>query len=182
MKAKNNVQLFDVVLLLGAAVVFGIASFFIYLQLNAFIQTQNKIAQETQELQVLQAKRQSLLQIKTESSLYDQKLAIIEQKIPSAAEQGSLISYIRSEALQFNTQFTQMRFDAQIPQKGYVQIPMKISFEGDFAGLTAMLDQLRKGSRCVRVDEIHFSKNEQQSVAKIKAEITAIAFYMSASQ
>lgn len=182
MKLRNNIRAMDLVLLFGAVVVFGIASFFIYLQLNAFIQTQNKIAQETQELQVLQSKQQSLLKIKNESSLYEQQLAQINQKIPSLAEQGSLITYIRSEALQSNTKFTQLKFDAQIPQKGYFQIPMKISFEGDFAGLTAMLDRMRKGSRGLRVDEIRMSKNVQQSITNIKAEITAIAFYIAASQ
>lgn len=178
MNRKDNIRLLDLVLLFGAVVIFGVASFFIYVQLSAFIRIQNKVAQETQELQVLRQQVQVLLKIKADAPLYEQKFAKIDQKIPSNAEQGSLISYIRSEALQTNTQFKQMRFDAQIPQKGYIQIPMKISFEGNFAELTGLLDRLRKGSRGIRVDEVKMSKNGQQSISKVKAEITATAFYM----
>lgn len=180
MNQKGSIRLLDLILLFGAVIIFGIASFFIYVQLSAFIQTQNKVTQATQELQVLHDQYQVLLKIKADAPLYEQKFAQIDQKIPSNAEQGSLISYIQSEAVQTNIQFTQMQFDTQIPQKGYIQIPMKISFVGDYIELTNLLDRLSKGSRGIRVDDVTMTKNDPQSVSKVKAEITAIAFYMPA--
>ncbi|MEW6276901.1 MAG: type II secretion system protein GspM [Bacillota bacterium] len=157
----------------------GCMLFLIFVQVNALRAAQDAAAGEKAALARDQARLQQLSRLKEQAPLLRAQLARAERLLPAAPAEAALLNDIKDAANKSGARVVQIRFENRAAKQGYVEMPLKVTFEGRYQGLLNLLAELRAGPRALRVDGVKIGKGEQE-LPSIKAEITASAFYKTA--
>lgn len=161
---------------LGIIALVGIA-FLTYTRVDDLRSARDTVAAEQAAVAGAEAQLQSLIKARDQASVLKKRLDAFDRLIPAEPKESALINEIQGMADGDGVRFLQIRFEKRAPKQGYVEMPVKIAFQGRYHGLLALLDNLQNGDRAVRIDEVKVGKGKEE-LPQIKAEVTASAFFI----
>jgi type IV pilus assembly protein PilO len=118
-----------------------------------------------------------MIEARDQELVLKESLAALGRLMPAEPQESTLINTIQGMADDCGIQFQQIQFEKRVPKQGYVEMPVKFTFQGRYNGLLALLDKLQKGSRAVRIDEVKVGKGKED-LPQIKVDVTASAFFV----
>jgi Tfp pilus assembly protein PilO len=126
------------------------------------------LQQDKDKLGILENLKSRESQIKQQ---YDRALKMI----PKEPMEESLINDIQQKAALTMADFVQIKFNPRVQVGNYTDMPLDISFSGDYGEFIKLLESLRNSERVLRLDNISVSVS-QEDTSKINADITAHSF------
>ena len=165
------------VLIAGIAVLIFLV-FILYIQVGALQSAWQDVATEKTSLAQVQLRLQDLLAAREQFNGLQELLNRFDRLVPAQPEESVLLGDLETAADAANTDFNQINFDNLVAQKGYVEMPLKLTFMGRYQELISLVDRLQNGPRVIRIDEIKLGKDVQDPLL-LRADITASAFYSS---
>jgi type IV pilus assembly protein PilO len=179
MKKRKPTSKEIIIALVGAVILAGVV-FFIYSQISTLNGLRAQLDTEQQTVNNAISNAQKLMLLKEKAPEMEQKIAKIDQLIPSKVNEEVIISEFNHLANHNGIQLIRISFEPQVTKVGYVEIPLNIIVEGRYSALVNLLLDLQSGSRTLRIDEFKLGKG-QQELPYLKAEIRASAFYQTGS-
>jgi type IV pilus assembly protein PilO len=170
---SGNTALIALIFVFLAAVM----SLVIYMQVRYIDGLKASVAIETDQLNKNKLQVQRLLKLKAALEANKDEVQVFEQLMPQDAEEDKLIEYLQENAGQMNLRFVKISFEPRVPKKGYMEMPLKLRFEGSYKDILALLEKLKEGKRLITVDNIKILSDSENN-AKVNAEISAKSFYM----
>lgn len=161
---------------LGIIVLVGIA-FMIHARVGALRNARETLAAEQATLAGDEAQLQAMIEARDQELVLKESLAALGRLMPAEPQESTLINTIQGMADDCGIKFQQIQFEKRVPKQGYVEMPVKFTFQGRYNGLLALLDKLQKGSRAVRIDEVKVGKGKED-LPQIKVDVTASAFFV----
>ena len=162
-------------LIVGIAVL-ALMIFLLYIQVGALRVAWQNVSNEKASLAQVQARLQDLLAAREQFDGLQELLLRFDRLVPAKPEESVLLGDLETAANAAGADFNQIHFDNLITQKGYVEMPLKLTFIGRYQELLNLMDRLQNGPRVIRIDEIKLDKGAQDSL-RLRADITASAFY-----
>lgn len=162
-------------------VALGLMVFLIYVQVGALREAREAAAAERAALARAKGQLSMLLDMRDNAPLYEARLAAAERLIPREPDENRLVRDLQSAAGLANTELLQVRFEERVAREGFVEMPVKIAFQGRYHGLLDILEGLEGGARAVRVDEVKVGRG-REGLPQIRADITAAAFCQGAGE
>jgi len=173
----------ELIFLIIVIVFILITAFLIYLQAGSLIKTRQAADNEVQNISQLQTRLITLQKLKEQYPELQAKLAFYEMIMPSVPSENTILTSIQGTANDTNTGLLQIRFESEIKKEQYVEIPLKVSFQGEYRHLAQLLDKIRNGHRAFRVDEVKITQSQEANqYSGVMAEISASAFYTTAGE
>lgn len=176
MKAKNRNNRS---MLLGfiVLVALSIAAFTIYSQLKHRTQINSQLQQELQILKENNELVSSLNQLKKALEKSVDEVLVYGRLMPEKPDENSLITYLEEASNEANVEFVKISFDPLAPKEGYVEMPVKLSFSGDYAGMVELLKNMESSKRLLCIDNMSIKRDDADG-GKILMEISARAFFI----
>lgn len=129
---------------------------------------QAALQQQTQNVKALK-------KLKDEEVLFRQQYSETLKMMPQEPMEEELIRDLQQKAGLVMSDFTQIRFSPRVQKSGYTDMPVDISFSGDYRKLIQFIKLIRNNERAIRLDSITVNA-AQEGTSEIKAEITAHSF------
>ncbi len=168
----------DVLIFFIMATVLAGMIFLIYNQLMAARAAYGSLAAEQAALSRDRDRLDQLVWLKNRAGEMKERVARFDHMMPREPEEHSLLDDVRAAANSCGAQLAQIRLEERVSGQGYVEMPFKATFEGRYHNLASLLEEIKKGPRAVRIDEVKMGKG-QRDLPYIRMEITASAFYAS---
>lgn len=162
-------------------IVLGIASLLLvglifYNQVNAIKAARAELAAEQAALVQTSTRLQNLMQLKENSSEFSEKMIQIEKSLPADPQENELINDLNIISGKAGVELVQIRFENRVPQENFVEMPLKLSFQGSYNNLLNLLVGLQDSPRAMRIEAFKVSKDNQDRFV-LRAEISASVFY-----
>ena len=100
----------------------------------------------------------------------------LNDKIPVSPDKPKLTDLLNKYANESNVTLIQIGFEEESEDDSLNEIPLNLSYEGEYTSIVKMLEKLDYGERLIRIDEIEIISMGSFST-NIKADISAAAFY-----
>lgn len=172
----NNTQRKNVpVMLLGVAALLFVC-FLLYNQINALKSARAELADNRDALAQARTRMQNLIQIKGKSTELQEKMVQIEKALPTNPQQNYLIEQINSIFIKAGVDLLQVSFKEHVTQKGYVEIPIDLTCQGNFNDLYNLISGLQNATRAMRINAIKLT--DSQDPTCLKADIAVSVFYL----
>jgi Tfp pilus assembly protein PilO len=172
-KKKSQRTIISVVL--GVAIL-ACMIFLLYNQTSTLQEVRAQVEQEEIALQQEEARLLNLIALSKQASELEERKARAEALLPPLPKENTLITGMLDLGVTSKTDLLQVRFGERIPQQGYDEMPINLTFEGRYHGLLILLDNLQNWQRNVRIDEVKIGKGKDD-YPWVKADLTAAAFY-----
>lgn len=172
-KKKTQQTVLSVVL--GVAIL-ACMIFLLYNQTGTLQEARAQVEQEELALQQEEARLLNLIALSKQASELEERKARAEALLPPLPKENTLITGMLDLGVTSKTDLLQVRFGERIPQQGYDEMPINLTFEGRYHGLLILLDNLQNWQRNVRIDEVKIGKGKDD-YPWVKADLTAAAFY-----
>jgi len=109
------------------------------------------------------------------SKLENEHKALIN-KIPASPDKQGLIDQVNQYSIKNEVKLVQVNFDEESEEEAFVEMPLKLKFEGKYISIMKLLEELDYGERLIRMDEIQIFNTDVFS-NNVRAEISATGFY-----
>ena len=162
--------------LIAGFVVLAFLIFLLYIQIGALRTAWQEVSTEKTSLAKVQSRLQDLLAAREQFDGLQELLNRFDRLVPDQPDESDLLGDLETAADAACTDFNQIRFNNRVTQKGYMEMPLELTFIGRYQELLNLVDRLQNGPRVIRIDEIKLSKSNQDQL-RLKADITASAFY-----
>ena len=172
---KKKINLQGVIILTLALLVLTGMVFLVYNQLGDMQRNREQLQEEEIALAQAQEELQELYRIRDQASLYQEQMVYYEGKIPQKPEEAKLLYYLQELEEESTQNFIQVRFGDRQPGEGLTEMPLEISFEGNYTSLLLLLEEMREGERALRLDDLRIARGE--SPGDLTVEISACAFH-----
>jgi len=173
--AGEKRKLHGILAVVLGVVALGLMMFLIYVQVGALREAREAAAAERAALAGAKAQLEKLLDMRDQAPLWEARLAAAERLIPREPDENRLVSDMQDVAGRANTELLQVRFEERAARENFVEMPVKIAFQGRYHGLLDLLEDLEGGARAVRVDEVKVGRG-RDGLPQIRADITAAVF------
>jgi len=157
-------------------IAFLLIIFLFYTQLGALKEARVALQQESQAFDQTQARLQELLQMRDQAASLEEQAEGMERLLPTKPEEDQLMLDIDTICEDAGVELKQIRFEKRVDQKGYIEMPLKMTFEGGYYSVLSLLNQMQEGPRALRLDEVKVVQGGQNQ-SGLKADIAASAFY-----
>lgn len=147
---------------------------------RSYASIQTDIAMQKAALEQEQIRLEQLEKLSKQDKELTASIEASKKLVPSKPQEDELIKYFQSKADEAGTNFIQIRFDARVTGPQYIQMPIKITFTGDYLSLMNFLKQIYDGERAIRVDSVAV-KAGTTTKSDVTAELSATAFYTNGS-
>jgi Tfp pilus assembly protein PilO len=94
---------------------------------------------------------------------------------PEKPDEDEMIKYLQSKAEAAMLKFLRIEFGPRTEEKGYIAMPVELSFSGDYKDLLDFLKLIAEGERAIRIDALNVSSLDDGS-GQITADISACGF------
>lgn len=135
---------------------------------------------EEEETALLQAREELNRRqaIRADEQHYREQVDAFEKMIPANPEEEEVLRYFDRLAEEYDFRVIEIRFEGRqaFEEQGYVKMPLRISLEGSYRGLSNLLGHLYEGERAVRVDDVRIS-GAPEDPEKLPINLSANAFY-----
>lgn len=148
---------------------------------TSYVNVQAQISDERLNLEQDIKRLSQLEEISSQEKSMAGTVEAVKMLIPEEPKEDQLIKNIQNISSEVGADFVKISFDPRVQEKEYTEMPVKISYEGNYTSLTEFLVKLRENQRAVRVDNITV-KSINSGNAEINAEISAVAFYRVSSE
>jgi len=172
-KKTANQRLLTIVL---GVVVFICMLVLIYFQVQGLKQARANADSEQAALTQMQSRVTQLIKLKNEAPAMQQQLDLCNQLIPDEGQESTLITDLQSMADSAGVQFLEVHFDARVAKAGYIEMPVKFSFDGHNDGMLLLLNSMQGWKRAIRIDAVQIGKGKGD-LPEIRADITGTAFF-----
>lgn len=135
-----------------------------------------KIVDEEKSIQSDRKRLDHLRDLKKNLSLHQEKLLRLEAAIPSSLLEESILVSLQHTAEASTNQLFKITFSKPIATEAFSQIPLTISYTGNYYSLLDLFYHLHNSPRALKVESFSISK-EKNKATDLKAEIRAFAFY-----
>lgn len=163
------------IVVLGLAII-GFMIFAMYSQYKIIQKTHDEIATESTLIEKAESNLRVLQTLKEYEDVMLEQISTLEEAIPPTADEFGTILYLE-EALEFShSEINDIRFNNHVAQEDYNEMPIRVSYEGYYHGLVALIDNLQSGKRIVRIDGVRISRGSE-GFPHIKADIDISLFY-----
>jgi flagellar basal-body M-ring protein/flagellar hook-basal body protein fliF len=132
--------------------------------------------QEELALQQEEARLLNLIALSKQAPELEERKARAEALLPPLPKENTLLTGMQDLGVESKTDLLEVSFGERIPQQGYDEMPLNLTFEGRYHGLLKLLDNLQNWQRNVRIDEVKIGKGKDD-YPWVKADLTAAAFY-----
>lgn len=95
--------------------------------------------------------------------------------MPEKPGEDEMIRYLQAKAETAMLKFIRIEFSPRVKESGYVSIPVKLSFSGNYEALQEFLKLIADGERAIRIDAVNVSSPDDGS-GQITADISAHGF------
>jgi len=148
----------------------------IYTQLVALKEV--KMASQHERLMIdrNQIELQELLYIRDQADYIKKLAGGMERLLPSEPEEDLLMLNIDTICKDAGVELTKISFEQRVEHKDYIEMPLKMTFQGGYHGFISLLSQMQDGPRALRLDEVKVVQDDQYQDG-LKTDITASAFY-----
>lgn len=151
MKKKNAVQISIIIVLLLLMVTFG------YLIIREVL-TINRLTAEINEIKALIANQHTLLTYMREadkrSEQMNAQLMELHNMIPDQPLQDQVLSLLQQCADDASVELESVAFDQYISENGYVRMPIRVGFSGNYKGFLQLLSNLMYEDRLVKIEKV----------------------------
>jgi Tfp pilus assembly protein PilO len=164
------------ILLIALPVLFAAAMLIlIYFKVGQITNAATELVTEQVGLQQDKDRLGELESIKSRETQIKQEYDKALKMIPKEPMEENLIKDIQQKAVLTMADFVQIKFNPRVPVDNYTDMPLDISFSGDYAEFIKLLESLRNSERVLRLDNMTVSAS-QEDTSKITANITAHSF------
>ncbi len=135
--------------------------FLIVRQLGALTEARDRVEEEKQALEVAELQLEGLLELQQRAPEFEGYLATLEKLIPSEAREDHLLIFLEEEALEAGTHLTRVGFEGYQSADDYMEISLRLSFEGEynsFLKILGQMQQLQGDHRAFRIENIDLSR------------------------
>ncbi|MDD4169472.1 MAG: type 4a pilus biogenesis protein PilO [Desulfotomaculaceae bacterium] len=175
MNAKKNLSPADLIMLLASFLLLGCMVFMLQNQVRELGAARSELAKQQAAVAVDEERLGKLIVLKGKYSELQAQWAETEHMLPDNPDEDVLINELKSVANRSGMRLVQVKFEERASKQGYVEQPLKLTFEGRYHGMLQMLDDLRSCRRVVRVNEVKIAKGQQDSPI-IQIDLSACAF------
>ncbi|SFF92788.1 Pilus assembly protein, PilO [Desulfotomaculum arcticum] len=151
--------------------------FLLYNQITALKSARAELAANRETLAQTRARMQNLIQLKGKSAELQEKMTQMEQALPAEPEENNIIEQINNIFVQAGVDLLQINFNEQVPQKGYVEMPIDLTCQGSFNDLFNLITGLQNGTRAMRINSVDLTK-DSQNPNLLKADLSVCVFYL----
>lgn len=95
--------------------------------------------------------------------------------MPEKPGEDEMIRYLQAKAETSMLKFVLIEFSPRVKESGYVGMPVKLSFSGNYGALLELLKLIADGERAIRVDAVNVGSPDDGS-GQITADISAHGF------
>lgn len=162
-----------IITIIFGIVIVALMVFLIITQYGSLQSARSELAIEKDGLALDKARVARLERMKKEQPDIEEKLRLIEARLPEKAEQGSFISVLGGYCQRTGLNLTSVEFKDPLNKPESTELPFVVKVTGSYPGITSFLGVMQTGWRAVRVDEVKITKS---SDGKIQADITGAAF------
>jgi type IV pilus assembly protein PilO len=159
-----------------AALAMASMGMLLYLQIGALNRARDAVAREREALARAEVQLQKLVRAKARAVAVQQELARVNHLLPPEPQEDALLRDLKEAAIWSGLDLTEVRFEKRVSKAGYVEMPLKLVFEGRYPCLVELLAALQAGPRALRIDEVKVGKGRKE-FPFIKADVSATAFY-----
>lgn len=168
----------DILIFFIIAAVLGVMVLLIYSQTMAARAAYGSLTAEQAALSRDRDRLDRLVGLKNRAGEMKERVARFDHMMPREPEEHALLNDIKAVADSCGVHLVQIRLEERVNGQGYVEMPFKATFEGRYNNLVNLLQEIKKGPRAVRIDEVKMGKG-QRELPYIRAEITSSAFFAS---
>lgn len=176
MAKRSGLSRESLFIILCGAVIVAVLIFLIAVEIGNYRRGCAGVAQERAAVAREEARLRHLITLSREADLLQERLDRYERLIPDRPLQPAVIRDLQAIAEQSRTTFVEVEFDRQVPRTGYVEVPLKLAYEGRNEGLLALLSNLQGWQRAIRIDGVKVGKG-RGDYPVVVAEIDASIFF-----
>lgn len=164
------------ILLVAVPVLFAVAMLvLIYFKVEQIKNVTIELVTEQVGLQQDKDRLGMLENLKSREPQIKQQYDKASKMIPKEPMEESLINDIQQKAALTMADFVQIKFNPRVQVGSYTDMPLDISFSGDYKEFIKLLESLRNNERVLRLDNMTVSAS-QEDTSKINASIIAHSF------
>ena len=119
---------------------------------------QSELKEEESIVESLKLRKDAIDRLKGNEVQLKDRLQSLQYMIPSDKGHVSIFAHFESAFIEHNIQVIQMEVGDQTQQEGYREIPIKVSFRGEYKEIMEFIYDLRLGKRPFRVDELYMDR------------------------
>ncbi|AGL02058.1 type 4a pilus biogenesis protein PilO [Desulfoscipio gibsoniae] len=164
------------ILLLALGIIALLLLFLFNSQLSALKEARLALQQERLASDQTQARLQELLQLRDQAAALEEQAESMERLLPAEPQEDLLILDIDTICEDAGVELKQIRFEKRVDRKDYIEMPLKMTFEGGYYSVLSLFNQMQEGPRALRVDEVKVVQGGQDQTG-LKADVKASAFY-----
>lgn len=162
-----------IVTIIFGIIIVALMVFLIITQYGSYQSAKTELAIEKEGLALDKARVARLEKMKREEPDIEEKLRLIEARIPDKAEQGAFIAEIGGYCQRTGLDLVSVEFREPVSKPECTELPVIVKVTGPYPGITSFVGLVQKGWRAVRVDEVKITK---ASEGKVQADITCSTF------
>ena len=129
--------------------------FLIINQLGALNDAQDRVSEESDALNLANIRLGQLVELRQRGPEFVNYWETLEQLIPAEAGEADLIISLDRMARNAGIELTEVRFDERGHTDEYVEVPLQISFRGEFRSFLEIIQNLQEGNRAFRIENIN---------------------------
>ncbi len=147
-------------LLLGALAI-AMMVYLLFNQLGALHEAQYRLEEEKEALNQVNLQLEQLLELRQRAPEFQEFLNTLERLIPSEPQKEDVLVTLEENARKAGANLARIRFDGYQWVDDYGEIPLQLSYEGDYASFLKMLGQMQHQqgeSRAYRIENINLTR------------------------
>ena len=135
-----------------------------------------RVEDEQQQLGLAQSRLLGMMSLEKNKDELNADYELVVGLLPSLPSEDGIIRDIQSGADLSGMHFVFIRFGERILGEGYMEMPVNLSFEGNYHQVLHFLDYLQVYERAMRIDELRLDQSNSDD-GKMMVSIVASAFY-----
>ena len=124
-------------------------------QWRIFSTAQKSVEEEKAALGSQQLKVETIDKLKKNGMQIISRLRDLQYMIPDDQDHADILGYLQLLFSKYNIDIIQLQFDSYIQGENYIELPIDISFRGQYTQIIDFLKDLGTGSKPFRIDEFN---------------------------
>jgi len=158
----------------GLAFILGVV--LIYIQYNTLAELRTEVEEEEIAVDEAHAHLNRLISHRERADEYEERLNYARGKMPDSSREEEVLRYIHRLVDEHGLKALDISFEDRYEEEGYTVMPLSLTLEGSYSGIRRMLNNLRRGERAVRVDDLSFAHAEAGG-SELQINVFAKTFY-----
>jgi len=142
----------------------------VFMHLGNLNEVRDRIAEEEDAIHMAEMRLQTLTDIRERAPEYEQYLYTLEQLIPQQPQEDTLITSLQHLSQETGVEFSQVNFDTRQENEDYSEMPLNLSFEGNYRSFLHLMYHLQnpgaRQARALRVESINLDRESLEIEAK----------------